>query len=254
MLVAVMQIWLESLSMLMFKIIPVTISQMAKKKWIISTATLALIGLMGVGYWRLRVTNSSPTTTAPGSVVFDSNASDGSKSIPLRSDDPNSNSKASTDSNALKVTPAQDIGQTGLEQLPGANGPGSVPSNAQSNSATDDFTQYDKYKDQQSALFGDIKIGAGADVVAGKKVAVNYKGWLTNGQLFDQSKDGSPFVFVPGDHRVIAGWEEGIMGMKVGGKRRLVVPPAVGYGAAGKDPIPPNAVMVFDVELVAVEP
>jgi FKBP-type peptidyl-prolyl cis-trans isomerase len=91
--------------------------------------------------------------------------------------------------------------------------------------------------------------------VAGKEVSVLYTGWLVNGKEFDSSLDsGEPIKFMLGTGQVIKGWDEGIAGMKVGGKRQLRIPPALGYGArgAGSD-IPPNATLIFDVELMAVK-
>jgi FKBP-type peptidyl-prolyl cis-trans isomerase len=118
--------------------------------------------------------------------------------------------------------------------------------------------QYEQYKDGQHALLGEILVGSGTELKSGMKAAVYYKGWLTNGTLFDQSKlddkgQLQPFVVSIGAHQVIAGWEEGLVGMQVGGKRRLIVPPAVGYGSQGQAPIPGNAVLVFDVELLAAQ-
>ncbi len=94
-------------------------------------------------------------------------------------------------------------------------------------------------------------VGDGADMQAGKTVAVHYTGWLTNGNKFDSSRDrGQPFTFPLGGGRVIKGWDEGVQGMKVGGKRRLLVPPDLGYGARGTGPIPANATLIFDVEAI----
>ena len=100
----------------------------------------------------------------------------------------------------------------------------------------------------------DINIGDGAAAAAGQKVTVHYTGWLTNGTKFDSSKDrNDPFVFPLGGGRVIKGWDEGVQGMKVGGKRKLTIPPALGYGARGAGSvIPPNATLVFEVELLGV--
>jgi len=95
---------------------------------------------------------------------------------------------------------------------------------------------------------------AGTDSVAqtGQLVDVHYTGWLTNGRQFDSSRDGAPFCFTIGGN-VIRGWNEGVPGMRVGGKRKLVVPPQLGYGGAGSaGVIPPNAILVFDVELVGI--
>ena len=103
--------------------------------------------------------------------------------------------------------------------------------------------------------YWEIKKGTGALAQAGKKVSVQYTGWLTDGKEFDSSLDvGDPIQFVLGKDPVIKGWEEGIAGMKVGGKRQLRIPPALGYGARGfGTSIPPNATLIFDVELVGVK-
>ena len=100
----------------------------------------------------------------------------------------------------------------------------------------------------------DIVVGDGAAAAAGQKVKVHYTGWLTNGTKFDSSKDrNDPFVFPLGAGSVIKGWDEGVQGMKVGGKRKLTIPPALGYGARGAGGvIPPNATLVFEVELLGV--
>lgn len=100
----------------------------------------------------------------------------------------------------------------------------------------------------------DLVVGTGAQPVAGKAVKAHYTGWLENGTKFDSSVDrGEPFVFTIGTGEVIPGWDEGVMSMKVGGKRRLIVPPQLGYGAAGAGGvIPPNATLIFEVELLDV--
>ena len=107
----------------------------------------------------------------------------------------------------------------------------------------------------------DLRAGNGAEAVAGRTVTVNYTGWLyaptqpeQKGQQFDTSIGRTPFVFVVGAGRVIQGWDRGVPGMRVGGLRRLVIPPDLAYGAQGAPPnIPPNATLVFDVELLAVQ-
>jgi FKBP-type peptidyl-prolyl cis-trans isomerase len=108
----------------------------------------------------------------------------------------------------------------------------------------------------------DVKQGHGAEAVAGHGVVVHYTGWLydssmpdSHGAKFDSSRDrGTPFRFVLGQGRVIRGWDEGVAGMKVGGQRTLVIPSQLGYGARGAGGvIPPNATLIFDVELLDVE-
>ena len=99
----------------------------------------------------------------------------------------------------------------------------------------------------------DVIIGEGEEVRAGDAAAIHFAGWLESGVQFDTSLDdeGEPFTFVLGRGQVIAGWDEGIVGMKPGGVRRLIVPPVLGYGARGSDNVPPNAVLTYDIELVA---
>jgi FKBP-type peptidyl-prolyl cis-trans isomerase len=98
----------------------------------------------------------------------------------------------------------------------------------------------------------DVREGDGEEATIGDTVVVHYTGWLPNGMKFDSSRDrAEPFTFVLGEGRVIPGWEEGVAGMKVGGQRRLVIPPHLGYGPIGAgDVIPPDATLVFDVELL----
>jgi FKBP-type peptidyl-prolyl cis-trans isomerase len=100
----------------------------------------------------------------------------------------------------------------------------------------------------------DLKIGAGAIAQAGTNVSVHYTGWLENGKKFDSSVDrGQPFSFPLGAGRVIKGWDEGVQGMKVGGKRKLTIPSNLGYGARGAGgAIPPNATLIFEVELLGM--
>jgi FKBP-type peptidyl-prolyl cis-trans isomerase len=99
----------------------------------------------------------------------------------------------------------------------------------------------------------DTKLGQGKQAARGTTVTVHYTGKLTNGKVFDSSLDRrQPFVFDLGAGQVIQGWEKGIVGMKEGGKRTLTIPPHMGYGSSAMGPIPPNSVLIFDVELLKV--
>ena len=111
------------------------------------------------------------------------------------------------------------------------------------------------YEKTSSGLqYYDIKTGAGASPSKGSKVTVHYTGWLTNGKRFDSSvAKQKPFSFEIGKRRVIRGWDEGVMSMKVGGLRQLKVPSNLGYGSVGSPPvIPKNATLIFEVELLEV--
>jgi FKBP-type peptidyl-prolyl cis-trans isomerase FkpA len=108
--------------------------------------------------------------------------------------------------------------------------------------------------DQDALKMTDQVVGTGAEATAGKEVTVNYTGRLITGKTFDTSIGRAPFSFRLGAGQVIKGWDQGVAGMKVGGKRQLVIPPSLGYGSAGAGGvIPPDATLVFDVELLGVE-
>jgi FKBP-type peptidyl-prolyl cis-trans isomerase len=111
-------------------------------------------------------------------------------------------------------------------------------------------------KTDDGLQYWDTRVGNGQTAKEGSHVRVHYTGWLTNGKKFDSSVDaGKPFDFTIGNGEVIKGWEEGVTGMRVGGKRQLRIPPALAYGADGTPggPIPPNATLIFDIQLLGVE-
>lgn len=106
----------------------------------------------------------------------------------------------------------------------------------------------------------DLRVGTGREAVTGTRIIVNYAGWLFDpnqaeqkGRLFDTSVGGQPYALVLGAGSVIQGWDRGLVGMKTGGVRRLVVPPELAYGSSGNGPIPPNATLLFEVELLDVQ-
>lgn len=106
----------------------------------------------------------------------------------------------------------------------------------------------------------DLTVGTGAAAATGNSITVNYTGWLydasrpdNKGLPFDTSAERGPFTFTLGAGTVIKGWEQGVVSMRVGGVRRLVVPPSLGYGATRNGPIPPNSTLVFDIELISIQ-
>jgi FKBP-type peptidyl-prolyl cis-trans isomerase FkpA len=133
----------------------------------------------------------------------------------------------------------------GCSQTPTAQ----APTTASSASTSKEVTMPDGLK------YTDDQVGTGAEAATGKTVSVHYTGWLLDGTKFDSSRDrNQPFSFPLGRGQVIKGWDEGVAGMKVGGKRTLVIPPDLGYGARGAGGvIPPNATLKFEVELLDVK-
>lgn len=107
---------------------------------------------------------------------------------------------------------------------------------------------------ESGLIYEDVSEGSGEAAVAGQMVDVHYTGWLTDGTQFDSSKSrNQPFQFPLGGGQVIRGWDEGVQGMKIGGVRKLTIPPELGYGARGAGGvIPPDATLVFEVELLAL--
>lgn len=124
------------------------------------------------------------------------------------------------------------------------------------NTSTPTKVTGDGVKTSSGLQYWDIKVGTGEAAAAGSHVKVHYTGWLDSGKKFDSTVDAhQPYSFTLGKGEVIKGWDEGIEGMKVGGKRQLRIPPELAYGEDGHAPqVPPNATLIFDVQLLAVTP
>lgn len=120
--------------------------------------------------------------------------------------------------------------------------------------SADEFTETAELQDAGGGLrYAELAPGGGVEASPGQSVTVHYTGWLTDGRKFDSSRDrGSPFTFNLGAGQVIRGWDQGVAGMRVGGRRRLEIPPELGYGSRGVGPIPGGATLIFAVELLSV--
>lgn len=145
-------------------------------------------------------------------------------------------------------------GGGGGESQPAANSP-VTPAEKQSVESSGMLPGAKTTTTPSGLAYEDVVVGTGATPQAGQLVSVHYTGWLLNGTKFDSSVDrGQPFQFTLGKGEVIRGWDEGVATMKVGGKRKLTIPAALGYGSSGMPPvIPPDSTLLFDVELLGVQ-
>ena len=221
----------------------------------ITLGTGVLVGLGVVGWMRIYPPETSVASTPGGTMVLDASATPPPNS---------SSSEAAGDS--LRVSSPIEVAANPVtaQALPGlaprasrASEPSAHPAArpaAQSVPGPAMFKQYEQYSTSATTMIGDIEAGTGAQAVQGSTLVVKYRGWLSDGTLFDSSYQANkPFSFVLGDHHVIAGWDEGLYGMKVGGTRRLIVPASKGYGAQATGGIPANSMLIFDVELMEVK-
>jgi FKBP-type peptidyl-prolyl cis-trans isomerase FkpA len=237
---------------------------MLKNKYVtIGGASLVVVVLAATSFWLIRVHRASQlaqnlaSLSGNGQVYGQTPQQTADQIAAANAAQAQTNSGSSI---GVTATPgANNLGQLNTAQpSSGSTGSPTTGSSAPTEPDPTTFSQYDKYKAGTSALFGDIQVGQGAELKNNQKAAVYYKGWLTNGKLFDASRAGSdgklqPFIFTLGAHQVITGWEQGMLGMKVGGTRLIIVPAAVGYGATGQGPIPANATLVFEVQLLEVQ-
>jgi FKBP-type peptidyl-prolyl cis-trans isomerase len=150
---------------------------------------------------------------------------------------------------------SKSTSSTGSSSAPVSGGTSAAPAApAAGGAATSTTPKSEEVVMQNGLKYQDLKVGDGTLAEKGMSATVHYTGWLTDGTEFDSSlKSGRPFTFRIGAGEVIQGWDEGVAGMRVGGQRKLTIPPALGYGAAGAGGvIPPNATLVFEVQLLNV--
>ncbi len=132
--------------------------------------------------------------------------------------------------------------------------PTTSPSKTTTSNSTGAITLTNPTTTASGLKYEDVVVGTGASPKNGQRVTVHYTGTFLDGKKFDSSRDrGQPFVFVLGNGNVIKGWDEGVLTMKVGGKRNLEIPPALGYGSRDYGPIPGNSTLLFEVELISVQ-
>lgn len=230
---------------------------MTKKQKIISFSAVTVLSVISLaaagGYFYVNSKNDSLATVVKSSTsagvagTLDPSQSDSISLQPKQ--------KPQGDSGGLSVSDSSNSSaQLGSGRQTNVSG-----NNSSSNSSSpspDSFKEYEQYKDKNEVLFGEIQEGSGKVAQKDSQLAVTYKGYLTTGQMFDQSRPGDngqlqPLLFTLGGGQLIPGFEQGVAGMKAGGTRRVIIPPALAYGDKEQNGIPANSVLIFDIQLIA---
>lgn len=228
----------------------------AKKSGVLAIVTVLLAGGIPLGYVTMKSGTFQRTSQQSTS------NQDQSTRKSQKQDSTSSSNVLSVKSGTASTDPSLGNLPVGESSTPSAYSSQSAATTILDNPSptTENFAQYETYRDKTEVYFADIATGNGATLTKGKKVSILYRGWLTNGTLFDQSRTDqngqiTPFIFTVGENQVIPGLEQGIANMRVGGTRRIIIPPSLGYGESGSgDSIPPNSLLVFDVQILEVEP
>lgn len=229
---------------------------MLKNKKLIIAGAVSIVVIAGIGaglWWQFGKSTdvSAATTTEVAGAVSALNPQQSQSDTISLTPKP----AEQKDPNALSVNDGQsasaNLGSGSRQQVSQSN-------NSNSGASSQDFSQYEQYKDKNEVFFGEIVTGTGQEAVKDKQLAVTYKGYLTNGQVFDQSRATNngqlqPLLFTLGAGQLIPGFEQGVAGMKVGGTRRVIIPPSLGYGGNAQGGIPANSVLVFDITLTAAQ-
>ncbi|MDQ5953363.1 MAG: FKBP-type peptidyl-prolyl cis-trans isomerase FkpA [Patescibacteria group bacterium] len=224
---------------------------------LITIVIIAILLLMVASYFVWRTFIHKDTVVQQSTVSSSDSAQPlnptNTESISLNSNKPQSGP------NALSVKEPSDISASlGSGQKQSTSSGSSSSNSSQNIPGPETFGAFEQYKDSQSVMYQDLQVGTGAEVTADSQVAVLYKGYLTSGALFDQSRAGNdgklqPFIFSPAAGQVIAGFAQGVMGTKAGSVRRVIIPPTLGYGAEAQNGIPANSVLVFDIQVISVQ-
>lgn len=219
---------------------------MTKKQIITTTVISSVIVAVGIGASLYVLVDKQFNKISQNNFKTNNYSANMPDTIPL-----NGNSRQQN-SNELTVN---DSANNSANLGSGANKTTNSQNNSSSNSNRENFSQYAQYKDNSEVFFGDIKEGSGAVAQKDSQLAVTYVGYLTDGSVFDQSKSSNgqkePLLFKLGAGQLIPGFEQGVAGMKVGGLRRVIIPPSLGYGDKAQGSIPANSVLVFDIQLLA---
>lgn len=227
----------------------VTIRYMRKLVVVSGSIGIVVLAAAGLTGWVMTRPAPEPVNSKGGSVALDTSSGnkDGSSSG-LAVGQSNGGGTQGVPLGGQSVDGNSAGSGAGSDDAVGSSGkPGPVPT-------AKELADYAQYKNSTEVHFIDYLPGKGVEAKATDKLVVNYTGWLGDGRKFDDTySKGQPFVFVPEEKKVITGFAAGVVGMKVGGRRRIIVPPAGGYGAQGKDPVPPNSLLIFDVEMVAAQ-
>jgi FKBP-type peptidyl-prolyl cis-trans isomerase FkpA len=199
-------------------------------------AATAFLLLSGMVWYRFSKSEPKASQVSTKGGTIELSGQDETKSIALGPDD-------------AEPKPGLAVSKTGTGQL---ELPDATSTNDQGGKPID-LSEFDQYKTHENVLYKDLILGDTAVAEAGKVIEVAYRGWLTDGQLFDEAKKIQPFQFTLGEGRVITGFESGVVGMSVGGRRLVVIPPTSGYGSEKKGSIPANSVLVFEIDLLSVK-
>jgi FKBP-type peptidyl-prolyl cis-trans isomerase len=221
----------------------VKIIVMTKTQIITTTVIASLIVAVGMGAILYFLVDNQFNKISQNNLKTNSYSATAPDTIPL------------TDNSSQQNSSALSVNDTANNSANLGSGTSKAKNTQNNNTSQEDFSQYAQYKDKSEVFFGEIKEGNGTVAQKDSQLAVTYVGYLTDGSVFDQSKSSNgqkePLLFKLGAGQLIPGFEQGVAGMKVGGQRRVIIPPSLGYGDKAQGSIPANSVLIFDIQLLA---